>query len=146
MKKESIAILFFAALFTVVVANALIFDNWHIASQGTLKTINVTVFWDANLTIPAYNLDWGFVETGASHNQTLYVRNDSNVNMTINFYTGMWNPLGVDLYISVVWDRDGVVLLPHNSTEATLTMYVEPMIEQQGYTDFSFEVLIEGSG
>ena len=131
---------------TIVVGYSIIYFNYHVNSHGTVKAIGVEVYWDENLTLPVTDIDWGLVEPSTNETVIVYVYSPGNANTTLMLYAGEWNPAGVDSYMSCGWNRDGTVLTPHEYVEAEITLYVEQGIIEQGYDDFSFEIVLEGSG
>ena len=151
-KKPKLIPIILLLLLTVNVALAVIYSNYHISSVGTVKTINVEVYWDFYLTNPVTQIDWdtvapvGYTEPGTTKTVIIYVVSISNSPMTLNMYTGTWTPVGIDLYMSCTWDAQGIVLSPDTPLQTAITLQVEQGIIEAGYETFNFEIVLEGSG
>jgi len=145
-KRTQLIPLVLLAMLTVIVGYSVIFFNYHVGSHGTVKAIGVEVYWDENMTNPVTSIDWGLVEPGTNSTVQVYVFSPGNANTTLMLYTGEWVPAGIDSYISCGWNSDGLVLMPLSSVMVDITLYVEQGIIEQGYEDFNFEIVIEGSG
>jgi hypothetical protein len=115
-----------------------------ISSTGSVKGINVEVYWDSACTIIADTIDWGTPEPGESVVRMVYVKNTGNAPMNISMTTSSWTPSGADTYLTLSWDREGVNLAADEVVQATLTLSVSNSIT--GITDFSFNVTVEGTG
>ncbi len=153
MKNERIplipALLFIALLFNIgYIVTAILYDNAHISTSGaiaSLGSINVSLYWDVDMTDPVQHAYWGTLEPGESNTLPIYVVSDSvGLNMTIRLFTGPYIPSEIEQYLIVSWDREGAVLTPQEITEAKITLSVTPDAPLD--SAFVFDVLIEGSG
>lgn len=115
-----------------------------LSSTGSVKAINVEVYWDFECTQVVSSVDWGTPGPGDSVNKTVYVKNTGTAPMTLNMFCSGWSPVEAESYLSVSWDREGAVLGAGEVVQAVLTLSVSDMIT--GITDFSFNIVIEGTG
>lgn len=115
-----------------------------ISSSGAVKAIDVMVYSDADCKNVLSSIDWGILEPGESKNLTYYVRNEGNSAVTISLLTENWNPLNAAEYIDLNWNYEGQSIVPEGVIEVTFTLVVSSSVE--GITDFSFDIVIIGSG
>lgn len=115
-----------------------------LSSTGSVKAINVEVFWDSRCTQIVSSVDWGAQEPGGSINRTIYVKNNGNSQMTLSMSCSGWNPAGVDSYLTLTWNREGTIIDADEVLPSVLTFSVSESIT--GITDFSFNIVIEGTG
>jgi hypothetical protein len=116
----------------------------NISSSGAVKAIDVMVYSDADYKNVLSSIDWGLLEPGESKNLTYYVRNEGNSAVTISLLTENWNPLNASRYIDLNWNYEGQSIVPDGVVEVTFTLVVSPSVE--GITDFTFDIVIVGSG
>jgi hypothetical protein len=109
-----------------------------------VKSINVEVFWDQGCTDEVSVVDWGAPSPGDSVDKIVYVYNSGTAPMNLSLYTSDWAPSEASSYLNLSWDREGSVVNAGEVLAATLTLRVSP--ETSGITDFSFNIIIEGSG
>lgn len=115
-----------------------------LSSTGAIKGINVEVYWDVECTQVVNSVDWGIPEPGDSLIRTIYVKNIGNSPMTLNMSCSGWDPAEAESYLSVSWDRDGATIDADEVVSAVLTLSVSDLIS--GITDFSFNIIIQGTG
>jgi len=63
-----------------------------LSSTGTVKAINVEVFWDSDCTQIVSDIDWGLVEPGENTSNTVYLKNTGNAPLTLNLSCSNWIP------------------------------------------------------
>jgi len=138
-------------LLTVVVALAgglavsgILTTSRTLSSSGSVKAINVEVYWDLACTQVVSSVDWGTPEPGDVVNRTVYVKNTGSAQMTLALFDSGWNPAVAANYITLSWDREGALIDAGGVVEAVLTLTVSGSIT--GITDFSFNIVIEGTG
>jgi len=115
-----------------------------ISSGGAVKAIGVMVYSDAGGTSRMYSIDWGVLEPGESKNVTCFIRNEGNSAVTVSLSTENWSPSNASLSITLNWDYDGQFIDPSEIIEVTFTLAVSASVS--GITDFSFDIVIVGSG
>ncbi len=115
-----------------------------LTSSGTVKAINVEVYWDNLCTSIVNSVDWSTPEPGEAVNQTVYVKNSGSAPLTVSMTTSNWIPVEAASYITLTWDREGASIDPDQVLQALLTLTVSDTIT--GITDFSFSIVIEGTG
>ena len=115
-----------------------------VQNTGTVKTVGVGVYWDSGCTSQVSSINWTVLEPGQRKNQTVYVKNTSNVPVTLSMITQNWNPTNASSYIACTWDSEGKSLSVNQVTPAVLTLSVNNTIA--GITNFSFDIVIIGTG
>jgi len=132
------------ALVGGVAVTGLLTTSKTIGSTGSVKAINVEIYWDIECTQVVTEIDWGALESGDTATNTVYVKNTGNSAMTLSMYYSGWDPAEAGSYITLSWDREGATIDPDAVVEATLTLSVSASIS--GITTFSFNIVIEGTG
>ena len=133
-----------AALVSGFLVSGLLTTSKILSSTGSIKAINVEVYWDLECTQVVSSLDWGSPGPGDVVNQTVYVKNTGNALMTLYLNCSSWNPTEAENYLTVSWDRQGAILGADEVVQAILKLSVSSTIS--GITDFSFNIVIEGVG
>ena len=116
----------------------------RISNRAAIKAVGVGVYQDLELTVPLTEIDWGILEPGQEKNQSGYIRNESNVPVTLFLTTENWSPLNTSSFVALTWDYDGQLLEVDGFVEVTFTLAVDPAIS--GIKAFSFDIVIVGTG
>lgn len=132
------------ALVGAAAVTGLLTTSRTIGSSGNVKAINVEVYWDSGGTQVVDQIDWGILEPGDSLNKTVYIKNTGNAPLTLNMSYSGWNPSEAGNYIILSWNKEGATIDPDGMVAAVLTLSVSDTIS--GITDFSFNIVIEGTG
>jgi len=132
------------ALVGAVAVTGLLTASRTMSSSGTVKAINVEVYWDSGLTDVVSEIDWGTIEPGVSVTAATYITNTGNTVMTLNMTYYGWVPAEAGNYITLSWDKEGVTVDPDAVVPAVLTLSVSESIS--GIESFSFDIVIEGTG
>ena len=116
-----------------------------IESGGSVKKINVGVYWDGNCNSNVSFIDWGEIEPGSEKNVSLFIRNEGTVAAGLFLSTDYWNPSNASKFMTLSWDYDGQTLAPFDEDSSdilpvTLTLQVSPSVS--GIKSFSFDVII----
>ncbi len=64
--------------------------------------------------------------------------------MNISLSTLGWTPAGAATYLTVTWDQEGTVVAAGDTVQGIITLDVLSGIT--GISDFSFNIVIEGTG
>ncbi len=115
-----------------------------IGTSGTVKAINVEVYWDSECTQVVNDMDWGFWEPNSIVNKTVYIKNTGNAPLTLSMSYAGWSPVEAGEYITLSWDKEGTQIVADEVVQAILTLSISNTIT--GITDFSFNIVIEGTG
>ena len=134
----------FLALVSGLAVSGLLTTSKTLSSTGSVKAINVEVYWDDQCTLVVESIDWGTPELGDILSKMIYVKNTGNSQMILNMSCSGWDPVGVDSYLALSWNRDGAIIDVDEVVQAILTFSVSESIS--GVTDFSFNIIIEGTG
>ncbi len=132
------------AIASGLVVSGLLTVSKTLSSTGSVKAINVEVYWDFACTQVVSSIDWGTPEPGDSINQTVYVKNSGTAPMNLSLSTSGWVPVEAGNYLTLSWDREGTEVAADGVVQALITMDVSGSIT--GITDFSFDIVIEGTG
>ena len=132
------------ALASSLVVSGLLTVSKTLSSTGSVKAINVEVFWDLACTQVVSSIDWGTPEPGDSVNRTVYVKNSGSAPMNVSLSASGWVPVEAGNYLTMSWDREGAEVAADEVVQAVLTLDVSGSIT--GITDFSFDIVIEGTG
>ncbi len=127
-------------LFASNIIRGKMFYTTVINTQGTVKTINVGVYWDSNCSSPVSYIKWGNLEPGSTKNVTLFIRNEGDEVTNLFLTTENWNPLTASNFIALSWDYDSRALNPYDIVQVTLTLRVSP--DTGGIGSFSFDIII----
>ena len=122
----------------------LLTSSRNITSSGTVKAINVEVYWDQGCTQIVDNVDWGFAEPGDASSKTIYIKNSGNAPLILGLSYSDWVPTEAGDSITLAWDQEGTTINAGDVQQAVLTLSISDDII--GVTDFSFNIVIEGSG
>ena len=148
MKRNSgLGVLIFAvsmAIVSGIAVSGLLTTQRVLSSSGSVKAINVEVYWDALCTQVVDSVDWGTPGPGDSVSKTVYVKNIGNAPLTLSMSCSGWNPSEAQTYLTLSWDAEGAQVNADEVVTAVLTLSVSESVT--GITDFSFNIVIEGSG
>jgi len=117
-----------------------------VPNTGTVKAIGVGVYWESGCINPVTLINWTTLEPGQKVNKTVYIKNTSNVPVTLSMTIpySSWNPPTASNYIKCTWNSEGKSLNVNQVTPAVLTLSINATIS--GITNFSFDIVIVGSG
>ena len=132
------------ALISGLTVSGLLTMSRTLTSQGTVKSINVEVYWDDLCTQVVNSVDWSTPEPGEAVQKTVYVKNSGSAPLNVSMTTSSWTPVEAANYITLTWDSEGAPIDPDQVLQALLTLTVSDTIT--GITDFWFNIVIEGTG
>jgi hypothetical protein len=118
-------------------------NNRSIQSYGTVKAINVGVYWNSGCTNVTSTVNWGMLSPGTSKDFTIYVKNEGNVAMKLSLVAQNWSPTNAPSYMTLSWNREGQSVNSGSVLSATLSLSVSSSIS--GITSFSFDIIITGT-
>ncbi len=125
-------------------ASGLLAASKSLSSSGSVKSINVEVYWDVECTQIADAIDWGLPVPGDTVNRSMYVKNSGNAPLNLSLTTASWTPTEAESYLFPSWNGEGLSIDANEVMMVTLTLEVSEDVT--GITDFSFTTIIEGSG
>jgi hypothetical protein len=131
------------AVASIVFAYGLLFGTRTVDSVGKVSGVGVGVYAEAACINNVTEIDWGFIEPGASKSHIVYIRNEGSLTMTLNMTVDKWNPSGASTSMTLSWDVEGDPVNPESVVQAVLTLSVSPSVS--GITNFSFEITITGT-
>lgn len=127
-----------------VITFALMHCTRRIPSLATVKVVGVGVYEDSGCTVSVAQIDWGMVEPGDEATFDAYIKNESNVPITLMMYTEDWSPANASNFISLSWDYGGSEIPVDDSIPVTFVLNVDPATA--GIDSFIFTIVIVGSG
>ena len=149
MYKKTSQLVFYTVLIIITVitipaVNALMTNSVTIGNTGSIKTIGVNIYWDLACTNEVSSVGWSVLEPDSAENKTIYIKNIGNAAETLSLDTENWNPANASTYITLTWNYDDQPIDPNEVVEVAMTLTISPSII--GITNFSFDILIIGSG
>jgi hypothetical protein len=127
---------------TAITVSGLLSNSRTIQSSGTVKAVNIGVYWDSSCTNATSTIVWGMLAPGDSKNFTVYLRNEGNVALRSNLTVQSWVPTNSSTYIGLAWNAENQTIAAGSVVPAVLTLSVSPSIT--GITDFSFTIVMTG--
>jgi hypothetical protein len=146
-KKVNLGVILLTVSFAIVAGFAvsgLLTTQKKLTNTGSVKAINVEVYWDFECTQVVSSVDWGAPEPGDPINKTVYIKNSGTAPMTLSLSCSDWNPVEAENYLTLSWDSEGTEINAGEVIPAVMTLSVSPSVT--GITVFSFDSLIEGIG
>jgi len=148
MEQSFLRIFALVAVFAFLAGSATTFALMHwtlrIPNLATLKVVGIGVYEDPGCTVSVAQIEWGIVDPGDGATFDAYIKNESNVPITLTMYTEDWNPANASDFISLSWDYDGSEILVDDSIPVAFLLSVDPATA--GIDSFSFTIVIVGSG
>ena len=125
-------------------AGLLLMQAPPIRNIGRIKTVGVGVYSDMAATTQLLEIDWGLLDPGEARNFTAYVRNEGNVQGSLNMSTEAWQPLNASNFIALTWTLENMTLQSLEIRQVTFTLAVSMSIS--GADRFEFDIVIKISG
>ena len=133
-----------ASVLAVSAITALLTTQRTIHGTGSIKGVELGVYWDLPCTNATSSLDFGLLEPGSSKNFTLYLRNEGNSALTLNMTSENWNPANATDYMTLTWNREGQQISPDEVIDFVITLSVSEYTT--GIDTFSLDITISGTG
>lgn len=147
-KKFLVRVVALAIVAGLIVGSAITFAvmQWtqRIRNVATLKVLGVGVYKDINFTISVTEIDWGVLEAGETKNFNAYIKNESNVPISLAMSTENWEPINASSFINLAWNYSEELIPIEGSIPVTFILNVDSEIS--GIRGFSFTLVIIGSG
>jgi hypothetical protein len=132
------------ALAGSLVTYALLSGSVRVPTRAQVKCVGVDVFSDANCTVRVTEIDLGFLDPGQTKNYSVYVKSQSNVDITLTMTTEEWNPSNATAVVGLSWDCQGRQVSAGAAVLATFTLTMSQTTN--GLSNFTFTIVITGSG
>ena len=120
-----------------------IISTQTIPSDGTITTVNVSVYTNIQCSQNCTSINWGALYPGNSTTQTVYVKNTGTVPITLTMTADTWTPENADDYLALDWNQEGTILSVGQSVTATLT--VTAAADTGDLQDFNVNIVITGT-
>jgi hypothetical protein len=105
--------------------------------------VEVDIFKDPDCTILLENFVWGEIDIGGTSTQTVYIKNNGDINLVLTLSSDNYYPTNLVDYINLYWDYDGSPIAPGEVFKVQITLLIKsdcPLMDT-----FSFDVIITGS-
>ena len=116
----------------------------RIPSSAALKVLGIGVYKDINFTVSVTEIDWGIVEPSESKSFSAYIKNESNVPITLTMHTEDWSPATASSFTTLTWDYGESEISVDGSIPVTFVLNVDAATS--GIDVFSFTIVIVGNG
>lgn len=150
MQKATVGTVLVIALMGVVasalgtlVATHTVPNTGNIRVSTPSPSVQLGIYSDSACQTVLSSVTWGTLDPGGASSQTIYLRNEGNVPVTLSMSAGNWTPSSVQSYFTLTWNRSGYVLAVGSVVQAVLTLNVSASIS--GITSFSFDITISAS-
>lgn len=134
--------LFFVILTSSTLISGIVISAQSINSGGTITAMNVEIFNSNECTQTCSTINWGILTPGESINQTIYIQNTGNKQITLLMSVENWNPENATNFLSLTWDKENTILHPNQISAATLILSASTEINS--IDDFNFDIIITG--
>jgi hypothetical protein len=116
-------------------------EGSQVSARGGVKvSVGVGVYSDVLCRVGLNSIDWGELESGASKNMTVYVRNEGKSAWVLAFSTVNWNPSAAAKHISVNWNCDNKPVSPNKVVALVFTLSTSELMA--GIDHFSFDIVL----
>jgi len=148
MERKYLGIIALATVLALLAGSVITFAvmQWtrRIPSSASLKVLGIGVYKDVNFTVSVTQIDWGMLEPGQKKNFSAYIKNESNVPITLSMWTEDWTPANASSFISLSWNYNASEIPVDGSVPVTFALNVDAATS--GISSFSFTIVIVGSG
>ena len=131
------------AVLLIVTTIGALSNSQTVEFAGTIATVNVDIYSDVLCTQPCTTINVGMLNPGSTFTQTVYVKNNGSIPVTLTMTPSNWNPTIASQYLTLSWNRQNNILNAGISCEATLTLTVATNADS--LTNFSFQATISGT-
>jgi hypothetical protein len=118
--------------------------NQKLSTTGSIVvSANMGVFSNSGCTTSLSTINWGSIIPGQNTTQTIYLKNNGTLTLTLDMSTSNWSPAAANNYIAITWHPTSTTLAPGTSTSATITLSVSSEIAD--ITNFNVQISITGT-
>ena len=118
---------------TTLVSMMLSYSDYdvYVPSLGTIKTIDVEIYWDPNGENKTETLGWDEIKIEKLSwdeikfdplNTTVYVKSISNFRVTLNIFLTDWDHVEISDYLTISWDYNGTIINPGEIIPVVMTL------------------------
>ena len=109
-------------------------------NHGTIRTVGLEAYQDANCTVPLTEIPWGVLAPGQTYSFAGYLLSTGNANATLRMNVTNWNPANASDFVTLTCDSENATLAVRTPLQATFCLQVSDQIS--GVTDFSFIIFL----
>lgn len=146
-KYQNATIILVGTVITLLIVAGILYYSVTINSSGSIfiKTVNCAVYYDSQGKQPITAIDWGQQPPDSAINQTIYIKNTSNVAVNFTVTTTTWNPSNANQYITLDSDLKGQInIAPNSIVPCVLTERISADIT--GITNYSYTITVTAAG
>jgi len=146
MKRKYIwAIAIVSLLIIAAIGFALFNKEVKVQNGGTVKSVNLNVFWERNCINEVTFIEWGSLAPNSSKTVTTYVKNTGELPISLSMYTEKWKPKKASEFLQLDWNSEGLSLRPGQVGAVNFTLKVfENATNQINF--FNFTIVVVGTG
>jgi len=144
MQKSQVIAIYALVVSVLLVASvfAVLTIQWSMRGTGSIKGVGLGVYWDPECTNATSSLEFGLLAPGSSKIFDLYLRNEGDLDLTLNMTAENWDPAEATNYMTLTWNREGQQVSPDEVIGFVITLSVSEDI--QGISSFSLDIIISG--
>ena len=114
----------------------------YVPSLGTIKTIDVELYWDPKCENKTETLSWDELKIEKLSwdeikmdpiNTKVYVKSVSNFRVTLNMFLTDWDPVEISDYLTISWGYNGTIIYPGEIIPVTMTLTASSLDSFIGY-------------
>lgn len=140
LNKRLIAVEATVLVIFLVALTFAIYSRVSLFNHGTIRTVGLEAYQDANCTVSLVEIQWGALTPGQSYGFTGYLLNTGNANATLRMNVTNWNPANASDFMTLTCDSENATLAVRTPLQATFYLQVSDQIS--GITDFSFDIFL----
>ncbi len=110
-------------------------------SQG--PAVDLRTYADPECSRELTSLDWGQLDANSTNTYTIYLKNMSEIPVTIRYAKANWEPANAKDYFTLIWNEPKSPLTAGGVTKQTFWLYVSPKIQSIG--NFNVDIVIIAS-
>ena len=109
-----------------------------IPNSGSVKGVNVGIYWNSACTNQTSSISWGTLDSGSNKTVEIYVRNEGETSTILSLNVYGWSPVEAPSYMTVTWNYSGNPVNSGQTVAIQLTLSVDARIS--GITNFGVTI------
>jgi len=111
-----------------------------IQNQGTVTSINISIYSDSACTEPLTAIHWGSIKVGETKTSMAYLRNEGTLAVTVTLSVGDWVPSASSGALSLTWDSENAQVEVGNVQPVVFSLKAL----NNNVTGFAFRTIVTG--
>ncbi|PVX24534.1 MAG: hypothetical protein CW691_07400 [Candidatus Bathyarchaeum sp.] len=137
-----LTIVFAVGLLVGTTSYAVIEQISQIRNVGTIRTIDVDIYQDQELTTILEVISWGTLNPGEAKSVDAWIKNTGNDAQKLVMWTENWNPTAAQNGLALSWNYADSWIAVNASIPVVFTLFVDANIT--GVVSFSFDIWVKG--